>query len=262
VRSLETWQHYLWSKEFVIHSDHEFLKHICSQVKLNCRHAKWVEYIESFSYVIKHKKVKDNVIVNALSRRYTMLPQLYYRIFGLESIKEQYDNNADFKYVFLHGKEGPRWRQTGNSVGGLGVLANGVLTRASGGAPRLGVSATSGGGRIQADVALAASVGWGAMVEGPTSMHVPWDETWDTRAASMRRPVEANWWWTVPSTQPGAARAALARESWQAVVAPSAGHSDILDSGDRGDGGSFDMGALGTVGAGSHLGSASDMVPQ
>ncbi|WVZ52686.1 hypothetical protein U9M48_003723 [Paspalum notatum var. saurae] len=41
VRVLETWQHYLWPKEFVIHSDHESLKHIRSQAKLNKRHAKW-----------------------------------------------------------------------------------------------------------------------------------------------------------------------------------------------------------------------------
>jgi hypothetical protein len=40
VRTLETWQHYLWPKEFVIHSDHESLKHIQSQAKLNRRHAK------------------------------------------------------------------------------------------------------------------------------------------------------------------------------------------------------------------------------
>ena len=30
VKVLETWQHYLWPKEFVIHSDHEALKHIKS----------------------------------------------------------------------------------------------------------------------------------------------------------------------------------------------------------------------------------------
>ena len=53
VRTLETWQHYLWPREFVIHSDHESLKHIRSQAKLNKRHAKWVEFIESFPYVIK-----------------------------------------------------------------------------------------------------------------------------------------------------------------------------------------------------------------
>jgi hypothetical protein len=58
VRILETWQHYLWPKEFVIHSDHESLKHIRGQEKLNKRHAKWVEFIETFPYIIKHKKGK------------------------------------------------------------------------------------------------------------------------------------------------------------------------------------------------------------
>ena len=76
VRTLETWQHYLWPKEFVIHSDHESLKHIKSQAKLNRRHAKWVEFIETFPYVIKHKKGKENVIVDALSHCYTMISQL------------------------------------------------------------------------------------------------------------------------------------------------------------------------------------------
>ena len=55
VRSLETWGHYLWPKEFVIHSDHESLKYLRSQNNLNRRHAKWVEFIESFPYIIKHK---------------------------------------------------------------------------------------------------------------------------------------------------------------------------------------------------------------
>jgi hypothetical protein len=68
VRSLETWRHYLWPKEFVIHSDHESLRYLRSQNNLNCRHAKWVELIESFPYVIKHKKGEDNVIVDDLSR--------------------------------------------------------------------------------------------------------------------------------------------------------------------------------------------------
>jgi hypothetical protein len=32
VGALETWQHYLWPKEFVIHTDHESLKHLKGQV--------------------------------------------------------------------------------------------------------------------------------------------------------------------------------------------------------------------------------------
>jgi hypothetical protein len=88
VRVLETWQHYLWLKEFVIHFDHKSLKHIRGQAKRNKRHAKWIEFIETFPYIIKHKKWKENVIVDALSRRYTMLSQLDHKFFGLESIKE------------------------------------------------------------------------------------------------------------------------------------------------------------------------------
>ena len=58
VRALETLQHYLWPKELVIHTDHESLKHLNGQGKLNRRHAKWVKFIESFPYVIKYKKVR------------------------------------------------------------------------------------------------------------------------------------------------------------------------------------------------------------
>ena len=58
IRAVETWQNYLWPREFVIHSDHESLKHLKGQGKLNRRHAKWVEFIETFPYVIKYKQTK------------------------------------------------------------------------------------------------------------------------------------------------------------------------------------------------------------
>jgi hypothetical protein len=56
IRALHTWKHYLWSKEFVIHSDHESIKHLRSQTNLNHRHATWVEFLETFPYIIKHKR--------------------------------------------------------------------------------------------------------------------------------------------------------------------------------------------------------------
>ncbi|XP_062115055.1 uncharacterized protein LOC133829215 [Humulus lupulus] len=70
VRALETWQHYLWPKEFVIRTDHESLKHLKGQHKLNKRHARWVEFIETFPYVIRYKQGKENVVADALSRRH------------------------------------------------------------------------------------------------------------------------------------------------------------------------------------------------
>jgi hypothetical protein len=111
LRCLKTWQHYLWPKEFIIYSDHESLKHIHSQGKLNHRHAKWVEFIESFCYVVKHKKGKENVIADALSRRYVLLAQLDYKIFGLDTIKDQYVDDADFKDVLLHCKDSKIWNK-------------------------------------------------------------------------------------------------------------------------------------------------------
>ena len=42
VRVLRTWSHYLLSREFMIHSDHEALKYLRGQAKLNKRHARWV----------------------------------------------------------------------------------------------------------------------------------------------------------------------------------------------------------------------------
>jgi hypothetical protein len=106
VRVLETWQHYLWPKEFVMYSDHQSLKHIRSQARLNKRHAKWVEFIEIFPYIIKYNKGKENVIADALSRCYIMLSQLDYKIFGLEPIKELYATDVDFKDAYENCREG------------------------------------------------------------------------------------------------------------------------------------------------------------
>uniref|UniRef100_A0A2N9HQM2 Integrase catalytic domain-containing protein n=1 Tax=Fagus sylvatica TaxID=28930 RepID=A0A2N9HQM2_FAGSY len=68
----KTWQHYLWPREFVIHTDHESLKHLKGQDKLNKRHARWMEYIETFPYVIRYKQGKENTVADALSRRHVI----------------------------------------------------------------------------------------------------------------------------------------------------------------------------------------------
>jgi hypothetical protein len=49
-------QHYLWPKEFIIHSDQDALKYLKAQSNLHRRLAKWVEFIESFPYIIMYKK--------------------------------------------------------------------------------------------------------------------------------------------------------------------------------------------------------------
>ncbi|KAL4291903.1 hypothetical protein GQ457_14G015330 [Hibiscus cannabinus] len=96
IRALETWQHYLLPKEFVIHTDHEALRYITGQHKLNKRHVKWVEFLESFPYVIRYKKGKENVVADALSRRYVLLNYLDSHLIGFAYIRELYGNDPDF----------------------------------------------------------------------------------------------------------------------------------------------------------------------
>jgi hypothetical protein len=87
------------------------MKHIRGQPKLNKCHAKWVEFIEAFPYIIKHKKGKENVIADALSRHYTMLSQLDHKIFSLESIKELYATDVDFKDAYENCRERRTWNK-------------------------------------------------------------------------------------------------------------------------------------------------------
>ena len=100
VRALQTWQHYLLPKEFVIHTDHESLKHLKGQGKLNKHQAMWIEFIESFPFVIKYKQGKDNVVADALSRRYTLVSILDAKLLGFEYVKDLYVNDHDFAVIY------------------------------------------------------------------------------------------------------------------------------------------------------------------
>ena len=109
VRALETWQHYLWPKQFVIHTNHQSLKHLKGQGKLNKRHAKWLEFIEPFPYVIKYKQGKENIVADALSKRYVLLTSLNAKMLGFEFIKELHENNVDFAEIFVACEKRSSW---------------------------------------------------------------------------------------------------------------------------------------------------------
>ncbi|GJW47114.1 RNA-directed DNA polymerase [Tanacetum coccineum] len=80
--TLDTWRHYLLSNEFVLFSDHEALKFINGQHKLKPRHAKWVEFIQAFSFVIRRKVGSDNQVADALSRRHSLITTMQIRVQG------------------------------------------------------------------------------------------------------------------------------------------------------------------------------------
>ncbi|KAK1666361.1 hypothetical protein QYE76_054520 [Lolium multiflorum] len=111
IRVLEVWQHYLWPKEFIIHSDHEALKYLKAQSTLHKRLAKWVEFVESFPYIIKHKKGKDNIVADALSRKNMLLTQLDVQIPGLEILCDLYATDHDFAEPYRLCALGKAWEK-------------------------------------------------------------------------------------------------------------------------------------------------------
>ena len=80
----------------MLFSDREALKYLHSQQKLSDRHARWVEYLQDYTFVIRHKKGKDNVVADALSRRAHLLTLVKVQVTRFESIKDSYSTCPDF----------------------------------------------------------------------------------------------------------------------------------------------------------------------
>jgi hypothetical protein len=73
IQALKKWRHYLIPKEFILYSDNHALQFMSQQEKLNQKHAKWVEYMQNFTFVIKHILGATNKVADTLSRKCLLL---------------------------------------------------------------------------------------------------------------------------------------------------------------------------------------------
>ncbi|GJT42256.1 RNA-directed DNA polymerase [Tanacetum coccineum] len=108
--NLDTWRHYLLSNQFVLFSDHEALKFINGQHKLKPRHAKWVKFIQTFSFVIRHKVGADNQAADALSHRHSLITTMHIRVQGFDSFRGLYCDDPDFREIWSKCDNGPLFK--------------------------------------------------------------------------------------------------------------------------------------------------------
>lgn len=85
--------HYFLPKELIVYTDNHALKFINKQHKLNQRHAKWVEYIQIFNFLLKHKSVQTNKVADAISRRSLLFQEIQANSVGFDSLKDLYEHD-------------------------------------------------------------------------------------------------------------------------------------------------------------------------
>ena len=100
VQALRHWSNYLLHHEFVIYSDHDALCHLNSQKKVNFRHVSWMEYLQHYSFVLRHKSGVENKVADALSRQVTLLSMVSTKVIGFEKLRDEYKSCPNFEKVY------------------------------------------------------------------------------------------------------------------------------------------------------------------
>jgi len=100
IQTIKHWHPYLIHREFILYTDHDSLKHLGSQSKLNPRHSRWTTYLQQFDFIIKHKAGTENKAADALSRQPHMLHMFSIHATGFEEIKTQYTDDDDFGTIW------------------------------------------------------------------------------------------------------------------------------------------------------------------
>jgi hypothetical protein len=69
VHALKTWRHYLYGQKCDVYTDHNSLKYIFTQSKMNMRQQRWLELIKDYELKIHYHPGKANLVADALSRK-------------------------------------------------------------------------------------------------------------------------------------------------------------------------------------------------
>lgn len=90
VRCLMHRHHYLIHKEFILYTDHEALKYVNGQHKLNSRRAKWSEFLQEYTFVLQDKSGTQNQVDDALSQKLSLLTTMCTTVLGFDTFQALY----------------------------------------------------------------------------------------------------------------------------------------------------------------------------
>jgi hypothetical protein len=83
-------------KEFMLFTDRIALKYVNTQKKLNNRHAKWVSFLQGYTFIMKHKSRRKNQVAVALSQCTILLKTMENKVIGFSALKDLYASDNDF----------------------------------------------------------------------------------------------------------------------------------------------------------------------
>ena len=95
-------------KKIVVKTHHIILTNYFKQDDLNSRQARWNAFLSEFYIDMQHVKGKENIVVDALSRKLHGVYELYYNKVEcrfLEKIKEKADKDPEYKFMWQQEKE-------------------------------------------------------------------------------------------------------------------------------------------------------------
>ena len=79
-----------------MYTDHKDLQYLNNQGNLNQRNLKWVEFLQSYTFFLKHSSGKSNKDIDSLSRRQLLLTKMQIEVVGFKELSTLYPDDLDF----------------------------------------------------------------------------------------------------------------------------------------------------------------------
>ena len=83
-----------------MYSNHQTLRYINPQKRAGHRHIKWFEFIQEYTFVLKHHVGVDDKVVDASSRRLCTLQALSEEVIDFECLIKDYPTCRNFGEIY------------------------------------------------------------------------------------------------------------------------------------------------------------------